>query len=913
MKSVVTKVSLDITKQNSQVMIPMFYGDTNRELQFTLTENGKPYKLDNCTVAFTGKKADGTFINNACEVDYVKQVAVYKLNENDDTRQTTTCKGAVECQLVVNEQKVINGKTVLDEVASPYFKICVLNKVYNNEDIIESVTALGYFEKLFVPLARTVAGLSLGDDIKTEDLADALSLDDYVPADRTVAGKSLANNITSAELHSALSTYPIIQLNVDPTNSTSIQGENNQLGFLVKYDGKVYSMRLFICRTSSNGVFRWFEIGKSAFQSALDAGFQGSEEEWVESLKGVSPRVTASPTEDGCKITCTDAEGVSFGYLKNGEKGDKGDKGDTGERGPQGEKGDTGAQGPKGEKGDKGDPADLEDGCITTVMLEESLRQDIKDVVEGAFPPSKNLLILPDYSISAEENNGVSITIENGLISIKGTASNAIALNIPIEPLGLPTGTYCYSARNVRNLKTKTATLYLREKANDYSTSISASLNATYNRKVFTLEENKTINYVAVAVTSGAEIDQTFNLQLEVGNEPTAYVPAYRNFGGDTSRAVDKLADNVVYASSFGAVGDGVIDDTEALKKAIKYSSENYKLLKLDSGKTYLISETLLWDETSKSIYLDGNYATITSNKYITDLIKINCENINDANTLRRYELWNIRQQVIKNLVLDCNGVVGTGLRIEKGIKTHCTDLTIINPVSNGVYVNQNGYENFISNVHVTRLLTSAGGVGIYGHGSDNTFDNIVVIGCEIGVLNIGSDNHYSKTHIWSTVEAYENLKQCISFDCRNGYCTFSQCIGDSTGIIFRFSNYARAMISNCANAIRDSFIEELTVVSKTENEDGIVDVNYIEGVVDLYLFYFVKEPITNYILEHQNKGADVTVSSCYFKTKSISGNEHFKCHYSNLEETEKQMLIDRATTGWENQPVTIEDKLFKN
>ena len=58
MKSVVTKISLDITKQNSQVIIPMFYGDTNRELQFSLTENGKPYKLENCIIAFTGKKAD---------------------------------------------------------------------------------------------------------------------------------------------------------------------------------------------------------------------------------------------------------------------------------------------------------------------------------------------------------------------------------------------------------------------------------------------------------------------------------------------------------------------------------------------------------------------------------------------------------------------------------------------------------------------------------------------------------------------------------------------------------------------------------------------------------------------------------------------------------------------------------------
>ena len=87
--------------------------------------------------------------------------------------------------------------------------------------------------------------------------------------------------------------------------------------------------------------------GKSAYEVAVENGFEGTEEEWLDSLKGdTGPR---------------------------GEKGDKGDtgprgeKGDKGDTGPQGDKGDAGPQGPAGadgapgkdgEKGDKGDPGE---------------------------------------------------------------------------------------------------------------------------------------------------------------------------------------------------------------------------------------------------------------------------------------------------------------------------------------------------------------------------------------------------------------------------------------------------------------------------------------------------------------------------------------------------------------------------
>lgn len=62
--------------------------------------------------------------------------------------------------------------------------------------------------------------------------------------------------------------------------------------------------------------------GLSAYQVAVQHGFEGTEAEWLISLKG-----------------------------EKGETGPKGDKGDQGEQGPQGPKGETGPQGPKGDTG----------------------------------------------------------------------------------------------------------------------------------------------------------------------------------------------------------------------------------------------------------------------------------------------------------------------------------------------------------------------------------------------------------------------------------------------------------------------------------------------------------------------------------------------------------------------------------
>ena len=111
--------------------------------------------------------------------------------------------------------------------------------------------------------------------------------------------------------------------------------------------------------------------GASAYDVAVANGFEGSETEWLASLKG-------EKGADG-------RMGVDGPQGPQGPKGEKGDQGPTGPAGaigPQGPKGDTGSQGPKGDKGDIGPAGPQgpkgEDGTITFEDLTPEQKASLK-------------------------------------------------------------------------------------------------------------------------------------------------------------------------------------------------------------------------------------------------------------------------------------------------------------------------------------------------------------------------------------------------------------------------------------------------------------------------------------------------------------------------------------------------------
>jgi hypothetical protein len=129
--------------------------------------------------------------------------------------------------------------------------------------------------------------------------------------------------------------------------------------------------------------------GKSAYEIAVENGFEGSEEEWLELLKGeqgiqgsvwyagdvvsgtgngVHGVVPGSKAGDFYLNTVDGSVYIAYSFSKwnyvtnlkgprgaTGQKGDKGDQGEQGIQGIQGVQGEQGIQGVQGEPGEKGD------------------------------------------------------------------------------------------------------------------------------------------------------------------------------------------------------------------------------------------------------------------------------------------------------------------------------------------------------------------------------------------------------------------------------------------------------------------------------------------------------------------------------------------------------------------------------
>ena len=176
--------------------------------------------------------------------------------------------------------------------------------------------------------------------------------------------------------------------------------------------------------------------GKSAYQIALEQGYQGSESDWLSSLKGDkgdkgNTGAKGNPGQDGAEGKSAYAIAVEHGYEDSEEKwllSLKGEKGDTGERG---EKGDTGLQGVPGEKGEKGDAGVagkdgfspianvVKDGSVITITITDKSGTTTVTLTEGAAvdltPYAKTVYV--DEKVQ-ELSDSLTYTLQEHTLSI---------------------------------------------------------------------------------------------------------------------------------------------------------------------------------------------------------------------------------------------------------------------------------------------------------------------------------------------------------------------------------------------------------------------------------------------------------------------------------------------------------------
>ena len=139
--------------------------------------------------------------------------------------------------------------------------------------------------------------------------------------------------------------------------------------------------------------------GKSAYDVAVENGFEGTVQEWLESLKG--------------------AAGAQGAKGDKGDQGIAGEKGDAGDKGAKGDKGDAGAAGAQGPAGVAGNSPKVEIGAdgfwyINGVCTFVAAGPHDPDAVIVDFEIDGTVALLPTGAEASFPEITLAYTMKNG-------------------------------------------------------------------------------------------------------------------------------------------------------------------------------------------------------------------------------------------------------------------------------------------------------------------------------------------------------------------------------------------------------------------------------------------------------------------------------------------------------------------
>ena len=224
----------------------------------------------------------------------------------------------------------------------------------------------------------------------------------------------------------------------------------------------------------------------------------------------------------------------------------------------------------------------------------------------------------------------------------------------------------------------------------------------------------------------------------------------------------------------FGAVGDGLVDDTSAVERYIENLSAHGGGTLFASDGVYGLSRTIVLPQGVSLQLMPG--ATLLALPGFKGEAVVQT-GVGDASTGEE----DYADTVIHGGIIDGNRQPLVGLRIRKGARVHVGDLLVRDCLAKGIHVGvYKGYEVNFDNVRclVTQGIKAI--PGSIGFHIDKTTDclvsELVVIGYETSVRSDSAANDFNLAHVWN----YGNncaLKTC--FHCNGHNDSYTQCYAD--------------------------------------------------------------------------------------------------------------------------------------
>ncbi|RNE19092.1 BppU family phage baseplate upper protein [Lacticaseibacillus paracasei] len=225
----------------------------------------------------------------------------------------------------------------------------------------------------------------------------------------------------------------------------------------------------------------------------------------------------------------------------------------------------------------------------------------------------------------------------------------------------------------------------------------------------------------------------------------------------------------IISLNQFGAIGDGIKDDTEAIQKCISYASSNGLRITSDKDKSYVISSPI---KISGKFDIDLKGSTISSKSQVDSLLSIDCLSDDTAGE---------RQSRLDNIYFDCaNANVGVSV---KARRVYLTNLLFLSVTNTGISLD-GGYEISLSSSNF-KGSSSSNATGISINTTDNFVSHCFGKDCHVFLVNNAEGNIIEGCHSWIWTESM--LAGSIFIDMPSTG-LISNCVSDTYETAFRLN-----------------------------------------------------------------------------------------------------------------------------
>ena len=302
------------------------------------------------------------------------------------------------------------------------------------------------------------------------------------------------------------------------------------------------------------------------------------------------------------------------------------------------------------------------------------------------------------------------------------------------------------------------------------------------------------------------------------------------------------IANEKINVKYFGAIGDGITDDSDSIQRCFDYAFSNNKLVVADSGKTYKISKQIRITNPPK-IDFNSSIIKVVNETIIDSVLYVDLR----KNTTNDYFGY------IKNVIIDCNNKAKIGFVLQQGRKGMINNIEVYNPSEVGYHIEA------CHELDAKVIRGENCPIMLRVNSSDTNFNGVYGRYCNKFIENLGYSNYYSNLHAWCNENTYSDS---VFFTTRRS-CFIQNGYSDTYETSFSYK-------SNCTVMLNSMYWFWNTTLVPISDKPILFDFGeYIEASANLRI-------LNSFV----NISSDIGAS--FYSTTVANGKFSFKLNESN-------------------------------